>query len=245
MVMTEHRLKDYRVVLTRPVRRSRQLEEKLIAHGAQVVSLPTLVIEPTAIEPITEERMATYDKVIFVSQYAVEYAFSQAAITSLDMVEVVAVGNATATALAQHGYPPSIIAPPPSGSESLLSLKSMQGLAGQAVLIVRAETGREWLAQQLTKQGASVRYLAVYRRQCPDYGPKSLNEAATADCSIVTSVQGLTNLLQLVPSVVQQTLIVLSQRIAEVAKQAGCQKVIVTETASDNAIIAAMLEMRE
>jgi uroporphyrinogen-III synthase len=39
--------------------------------------------------------------------------------------------------------------------------------AGQRVLMLRGDGGREWLADRLREQGASPEFFSVYQRRCP------------------------------------------------------------------------------
>jgi uroporphyrinogen-III synthase len=62
-----------------------------------------------------------------------------------------------------------------SGSEALWPLLCTLQPPPRRVLIVRAETGREWLAQRLRQSGAEVEYASVYRRveHQPDSGARA------------------------------------------------------------------------
>ena len=51
-----------------------------------------------------------------------------------------------------------------AGSEALWPLLQALDPKPRRVLIVRAESGREWLAQRLQQAGAEVHYACVYRR---------------------------------------------------------------------------------
>src|SRR5699024_7998408 len=86
-------------------------------------------------------------------------------------VAVAAVGQATAHAVRENVVFSNcpVICPPaeqPQDSESLWRLLEPQIKQFARVLIIRAQTGRDWLSQQLNKvQGLQLTRQAVYRRQ--------------------------------------------------------------------------------
>ena len=62
-------------------------------------------------------------------------------------LEIAAIGQATARALARHGVAPALQPDYEFTSEALLALPRFQRVTGQHILIVRGEGGRELLAE--------------------------------------------------------------------------------------------------
>ncbi|AHF02106.1 uroporphyrinogen III synthase [Thiomicrospira aerophila AL3] len=79
-------------------------------------------------------------------------------------VALVAVGQATWQSLASLGWAGLQPIPQRYDSEGMLALPIFNQVSGKRVAIVRGEIGRDWLAEQLSQQGAAVRFYPIYRR---------------------------------------------------------------------------------
>ncbi|MEH6638976.1 MAG: uroporphyrinogen-III synthase [Porticoccaceae bacterium] len=182
-------LSGLRVLVIRSARPDDPLAAALSAAGASVMSYPLLAIEalpaneaPCAnkttranlqVNPLCtpsdlalqQQTPGCYDRVIFVSRHAVSYGVEplrQAGI-DFDKVEVAAVGPTTAATLCELGI--AALHPVDEAStESLLAMPEMASVAGQRILIVRGQGGRETLKDTLMARGADVSYCEVYRR---------------------------------------------------------------------------------
>jgi len=209
---------------------------------------------PLAELPPPEQRLVAalgdYQHIIFVSGNAVQ--FGMAWIKPRWPVLPTgpawyAVGEATAGRLSSFG----ISARTPGSamtSEGLLALPSLREVAGQRILIVKGEGGRSTLAEELAGRGAIVDSLACYRRAPPELGPGELaRKLRQWDITVViiSSGEGLANLLGLLSPAetskfVHITFLVPSKRVAEMAREAGLNRVITAENASDSAMLRAM-----
>ncbi len=233
------------VLVTRPEAQAKSLSAGLSDLGAHVVSLPVIEVLPIASESWADVDISTQDIVIFVSRNAVTSFMAGFDGAMVADTQCVAVGAATAQCMFEHGLSVDIQAPPPAGSESLLAMPEMQDVAGKQVLIVRGETGRELLAETLIARGATIHYLEVYRRCLPTYDTDRIDAALRADWVLVTSVAGLENLCQIVNNDVikLKTLLVVSTRIEQVAKELGFQHVVVSDDVNDGAVINRIVEI--
>ena len=106
---------------------------------------------------------------VFVSANAVAFfnqALQQHNLPSppTEGVALVAVGQATWQALAALGWAGLQPIPQRYDSEGMLALPIFNQVSGKRVAIVRGEVGRDWLAEQLSQQGAAVRFYPIYRR---------------------------------------------------------------------------------
>ncbi len=168
------------VILTRPGERNDALAARLAAAGLSPIVLPALSIVPSQLEANTITPPNEYDVIVFVSGNSVRMYFellvrraSAAGWPALTLAA--AVGRATAQALEDTGIvPPShIVAPDPANcgqdSEGLWALLAPSVHRYKRVLIVRGDTGREWLGQQFEAAGATVERLALYRRVALDW----------------------------------------------------------------------------
>ena len=162
-------------------------------------------------------------------------------------------GAATAQILDQFLQPHGLQACCPSlgdDSEALLALPELDQalcVAKPRVLLMRGEGGRELIAETLRARGAVVDYLELYRRLCPQYPSGTLPQLVAAqrlNALLVSSAQGLENLLQLAASawaeLARLPLLVPSPRVAELARAAGARQVIDCRGASAAAVLAAL-----
>lgn len=190
-------LSGRRILLTRPEGQAESLAARLREQGAKVGHFPAIQIEltPPSLKDLDLVKQATY--VIFVSGNAVRGLMEMLG-KHPDIhlaTEIVAIGPATAEALRQAGHKHVIVARPPYDSETLLSAPRLRDLEHQKVVIIRGQSGREKLAEELRKRGAEVHYLEVYRRGPPG-STLSLKETACGlpDAICITSVEIAENL---------------------------------------------------
>ena len=163
-------------VLTRPGERNAALAIRLQQAGWSVLCAPALDIVRLAVPDIHRYLPQHYDLIVFVSGNAVHaYASALAAGGALSAwpaaTAIAGVGSATVQAatralrLPEHTprYGPSPEAAS-YDSEALYATLQQARAHAQRVLIVRGTTGRDWLADRLRADGATVDTLAVYAR---------------------------------------------------------------------------------
>jgi len=263
---------NYCVVITRPEAQAVVWHEQLQSLGFNCARLNLLEISPVVgddkIRAIKNKILDfdLYQKVIFVSQNAVDYGMGwlEDYWPQLPIgIEYFAVGATTAKKLASYGVAVQDLAVSVSGgmtSEDLLSAEHLQDVDGEKILIFRGCGGRGHLAEELRKRGAWVDYCELYERGLPMAAPGQLGQLLAATGSsgaqIILSLhsgESLQNLLsvlaQLPPAQQERArawmhnnlLLVPSQRIVEAAQAAGFQRIICAENATDNAMTAALL----
>ena len=238
-------LDSARIVVTRPAHQAQALVDLLVEQGATVSALAMIDIKFVGVSDWPEYDLEQIDMLIFVSRNAVNGFVAGHSEAVPDRVRCVAVGAATANCMTEHGLVADIVAPPPAGSESLLALQAMQNVAGYQVMIVRGDSGRELLADTLMERGANIAYLPVYRRCLPDYNADDLAVILASDWLVVTSVAGLENLCQLVndAKLMDKNLVVVSERIGQVATTLGFHNIVVTDDVSDEAVVKRIVEI--
>lgn len=248
-------MNGWRLLLTRPAPESAALADTLAAQGIFSSSLPLLQIQ--ALAETAEQReliraLPRYSAIIVVSKPAAHLA--------VDLLRRLwpqtpaelrwfSVGAATALILADAGLQVSC---PSVGddSEALLALPALvQALSvpNPRVLIIRGEGGREFMADCLRGQGATVDYLPLYRRVQLDYPATALLahlEGQQLNAVLVSSGEGFARLQQLAaddwPHVARRVMFVPSVRVAEQARVAGVEMVVDCRGASAAALLAAL-----
>jgi uroporphyrinogen-III synthase len=245
--MPNHDLQGLNILVTRPQAQSAWLSTEIRLRGGNPLVLPLLAIQPLTPSQ-TQPTLAQLEQVallIFISANAVEFglAYLPALPASL---QVGAIGQATAERLRTAGIRTDLV-PARFDSEGFLALPQVQDLRDKTVLIVRGAGGREKLAEALRVRGAQVRYLEVYRRDCPRWQTEDVRTALHADVITVTSSEALENLAQLAKlpggaGLLAKPLVVFHDRIAGRARELGFTlKPVVTTQPSDEALLMALL----
>ena len=238
------------ILITRPARQAGGFAQKVAALGGGPVVFPAIAILPPADSaPLARAHaaLATYDVAIFVSANAVEYGAPDPSAWPARLVAL-APGPGTAEALAAVGIAGARIPATTFDSEGLLALPELSAVRGKRVLIFRGDGGREHLGHTLSARGASVDYVACYRRTKPESGAAGLAEAfreGRIQAVTITSSEGLDNLWELAGEASRAAwracpTFVPHPRIAAHARDLG---LCVVETAGGDAgLIAGLLE---
>lgn len=250
--MGEQPLAGRSIVITRPAGQADSLCAALAALGAEPLRFPLLTISPVRdMAPLeaVARRLGEFSLAFFVSPNAVNFGLD--ALLRVGSwpagLAVSTVGKGSEAALAARGFP-DVIAP--SGgfdSESVLALPAFQSsaVAGQRVLILRGDGGRDLLGDTLRVRGAEVEYLTCYHRSGPTDDPVLLLDRARAgqlDALTLTSSEGLIYLQALPGGEVLRgvPVFVPHPRIGERARAAGFATVITT-AAGDSGLIEGLV----
>lgn len=245
-----------KVLVTRPRAQADSLCRLIRDAGGEAVSFPTLEI--AAAPGMDAARLAALldgaTHVIFISRNAVEYFERHAGDVAAALGDrmVLAAGGGTGEELRRRRVD-GVRVSPGAGGVGLLSLGELAParMRGREVLIVRGAGGREYLKDELERRGARVRYATVYRRLKPaaDAGP--LWRAGGPDIIVVTSAQGLDNLVEMTPpedrdALLVTPLVVISPRLAAAAARAGFTgRVSEAPAQSDRGILEAIMQSVE
>jgi uroporphyrinogen-III synthase len=192
--MDHHPLSGRRIVITRPAAQSRALIAQLQALGAEPLVCPAIEIAPLADYSALDAAivgLAENDWLIVTSANGVHALLARMAElgadhTALQRIKIGAIGPATAQALAQYGLRAAFM---PSAYVAEAILDEIGDVAGQCILLPRADIAREILAIGLRERGAQVDEIAAYRT-VPGDGAAELAtyiEAAAVDAITFTS----------------------------------------------------------
>lgn len=204
----------------------------LAARGFGVLKAPVLGIEPLQTAPPEEP----FDVAVFVSEHAVFCA----AANGWHAGSAIPIGTATARALQAQGIEPSwpaqanaqgvvdVFAPSPPGR----------------VLVVKGLGGRTTLQDWLRTRDRTVVEWDVYRRVPLNPGISG----ERVDVIVASSGDGLRVVEQLWFAERRDAripLLVPSERVADLAKAMGFERVVVTAGAGSSAVVDALLKLRE
>ena len=179
-----------RLIVTRPQAQADVLVTELRAAGVDAVALPLIDIAPVAdVQPL-RQAWAGLDRcalAMFVSANAVQHFMRARPLSAAWPPQLLAgsTGPGTSAALREAGVPAELLVEPAGevfDSEALWQRLRMRDWQGRRALVVRGEGGRDWLAEQLRERGATVDFIAAYRRVPPqlDAAARALVDAALA-----------------------------------------------------------------
>lgn len=250
-------MNTWRLLITRPAAENACLAERLAEQDMFGYSLPLLEMRATEETPAQRSLMLELDRystILVVSKPAARFALER-----LDRYwpqppmrpRWFSVGAATGQILQDYGLHASWPEPEQGDdSEALLALPAFSASLQQPnprVLIIRADVGRNFLADTLTQQGIEVDFLPVYQRFLPEYPHQvllKLVQNQQLNGLVVSSEQGLKNLVQLAaadwPTLARLPLFTPSPRVASSARALGAIEVIDCQGASNTALLTAL-----
>lgn len=187
-----------RVLVTRARHQSSELSNLLRERGAVPVELPVIEIVPTTGGELDAALSAleSYDWIVFTSVNAVEIVADR---LQGRLPKIAATGDATAAALHSRGLTVDLV-PTEFVGEAVLEALVSQGIAGQKILLPRAEIGRSVLPDGLRAAGALVDDVPVYTTRLPvevDAGVLEMIRSGEIDIVTFTSPSTVHNLLEL------------------------------------------------
>jgi len=242
-----NRLDNVQVLVTRPADQAEKLCHLIEQAGGRALRFPTLEIDSVIVEPQKLEHALQSDWLIFTSTNAVDFALKAfgGKMAGLQKLKIAAVGQSTALALHHAGLITDCVPETQFSSEGLLAEQAMHQVEGLCITIVRGEGGREKIAQMLLSRKAQVDYLEVYRRCRPEIDNSHLVEqlqSGKLSVITITSGEALQNLLVMLDetSIVllkNIPLIVVSERIKDLAQQRGFEQILVSLQPTDAAIL--------
>lgn len=243
------------ILVTRPQAAADRLVDRLRQLGLIAWSMPLIDFQPSSQLCELPQKLAQLndgDSILAISQQAADYAGATLYYNHTAWpanVDYYAIGRKTALALHTHCQQPVISPPAGSVSETLLELPSLQYVSGQKILILRGNGGRELIAETLRARGALVEYCECYQRIPRIYnGEQQARHWRNLGITtiIVTSVDMLTLLYELFPEqdridwLLHCRLIVVSDRLATMARKLGFLKLVVADSADNDALIRAL-----
>ena len=171
------------VVVTRSREQASRLVELLNTAGARCLEVPTIEIAPPAdYAPLDDalQHLARYDWVIFTSANGVNAFMDRLFHMGLDVralgrAHLAVIGPATAEALKDYSLVADVV-PDTFQAEGLLDVLTPRLLGGTRLLLARAEQARDVLPEGLSRLGAKLDVVPVYRALPPASVPPEAAE---------------------------------------------------------------------
>jgi len=243
------------IVVTRPRAQAAPLAKMIAAAGGNALLFPLLEIAPaddaTGLT-LAAAQLENYALAVFVSPNAVRHALPLllAGRAWPAGVRPAAVGPGTVKALDDAGVPRCLMPQGRYDSEGLLELPELAAdrLSGQRVAIFRGDGGRELLADTLRARGVQVDCITCYLRSGPVGSFSPLLDAwrgRRLDALVVSSSEALRYLVAGLDDdgrawLKETPVFVPHARIAEVARELGLRRILLT-AAADSGLIEGLL----
>ena len=256
-----------KIVLTRPLAQAQPLAQRLTAMGYPVTLFPLLEIAPLPAKSELQSslqaviaNLSRYPLAVFVSPNAIHAVFKDK-LTWPAGVSIAVMGEGSRAALTQYGinekntriYCPTD--PFHSDSEALLHELDLPSLKGRDVVIFRAETGRELLADVLVKHDIHMTKVVSYRRFAPAITAQnsrlllellesgsswvvSSSEAVRTLVDKISKAVGLKAEVTPVVALQETNLWVSHHRIAETAEKCGFKHIRLIGSGDENLLLA-------
>lgn len=228
-----------KLLVTRPAAQAAEWVGWLHERGVDAQALPLIGISaPDDAEPVRAAwaGLPNHRLAVFVSPNAAEQFFALRPEGLAWPAQTLAgsPGPGTSRVLRALGVPAANIIEPKADaaqfdSESLWQQLARHDWRGARVLVVRGESGRDWLADTLRAHGAEVEFVTAYQRGAPalDDAARSLLQQAVAQPAahawLFSSSESIGHLVELAPQAGWQRARALAThpRIAERARSAG------------------------
>lgn len=199
-----HALAGRHIIITRASDQAPELAAMLEAAGARVTALPAIGIEPPEDPRQLDAALAqldTYDWVVLTSVNGVRAVADRLAEAGRDWSErgrarIAVIGPATARALEARGVIPDAM-PEEYVADRLPDV--LGNVAGQHILLARADIARRTLAEELRVRGADVDEVAAYHttvRQVDVDALSALLDGGSVDAITFTSASTVRGLLE-------------------------------------------------
>jgi len=159
-----------RVLVTRPLAQAGEFAQQLWEAGAEPLLAPTIAIGPpddAAGAWSAVARVREYAWIIFTSRNAVDAFFDRLGAVGKDVrafgnCKIAAIGPKTAAALTAHGIQADFV-PDAFVNEALADGLLERTVAGQRLLLYRAQEARDVISRPLGRAGRAVDTVAGYK----------------------------------------------------------------------------------
>jgi uroporphyrinogen-III synthase len=244
------RLRDARILVTRPEAQARPLCDLIDAEGGVAIRAPAMAIEALPFPDGGFTALTAAEIVIVTSANAARALRSARQAMTVD-TQVLAIGRATAEVLRDSDIDADPDIDPQSNSEALLASPILAEVEGTNIVIVKGEGGRPVLWRGLKARGAEVEELILYRRGLPETLAPAFQDALVRGVDMVTgtSVEIVENMLELAGAIDQETLtstclVAGGERVLQQAEALGFSSSnnVAAVSPEDGAILEALCE---
>ncbi|CAH0534737.1 Uroporphyrinogen-III synthase [Vibrio stylophorae] len=242
------------ILITRPEPNASAICQALAQFNIDAIAAPLLQLSPCENLHQLSQAIQHSDILIAVSEHAVhsvDLSLQRLQVHWPSQIQYFAIGDKSQKTLHNCCQRPVLCPTVGVTSEALLERKELKNIAGKQILIIRGPSGRDLLYEQLSARGATVQYYQAYQRH---YLPISSQQwqhwQSIISHLVITSGDMLNYLYQQCPKSAQnwltdRTLWVPSERISEIAKAIGFNRIQVVSRADNATLIAALRQAKQ
>ena len=252
-------LYGWTVLVPRTKEQAGDMSDRLIAHGATPIEVPTIAVEPPR-SPAQMERAVKglvdgrFQWVVFTSTNAVRAVWEKFGEFGLDArafsgVKIACVGESTADRVRAFGISPELV---PSGEQSSLGLLDEFPEYDEIfdpvnrVLLPRADIATETLAEGLRERGWEIEDVTAYRTvraAPPPAETREMIKTGGFDAVCFTSSSTVRNLVGIAGKPHSRTIVAcIGPKTAETAAEFGLRVDVQPETAAVGPLVDALAE---
>ncbi|HPX36562.1 MAG TPA: uroporphyrinogen-III synthase [Mycobacterium sp.] len=252
-------LYGWTVLVPRTKEQAGEMSDRLIAHGATPIEVPTIAVEPPR-SPAQMERAVKglvdgrFQWVVFTSTNAVRAVWEKFAEFGLDArafsgVKIACVGESTADRVRAFGISPELV---PSGEQSSIGLLDEFPEYDEIfdpvnrVLLPRADIATETLAEGLRERGWEIEDVTAYRTvraAPPPADTREMIKTGGFDAVCFTSSSTVRNLVGIAGKPHARTIVAcIGPKTAETAAEFGLRVDVQPETAAVGPLVDALAE---
>jgi uroporphyrinogen III methyltransferase/synthase len=206
---SKKKLAGKRIVNTRAKAQARELSDRLRACGAEVIELPTIEIVPASPGGELDREISALEKyewLLFTSTNSVDVFIKRVLALRYDLnalknIRIASIGPGTTGALEGYKIKPTLTARDSVGEGFAASLREFTDWNRKKVLLPRAEKARDIVPDTLSKLGADLTVVTVYRTVATKGIDRSVVEIITTnryDCIAFTSSSTFENLVKII-----------------------------------------------
>ncbi len=244
-------LKNKNIVITRPKQQASALAKNIQKVGGCTFLFP--LIEITPLNDVATKNallnLDNYDLVVFVSVNAVRQCIHLVGTDILKNKMLVCTGKKTANALIDNGLNVDFCPDKFFNSEALLSIEAFKKASvDKKIAIIRGASGRDYLKNNLISLGATVDYIDVYKRHCPQKDLsylKTLSKQQKLDAILLTSASSTASFFEMVDEndtwINELTLLIGSSRMQHEIPDGFKGKILLAEDPSDETLYKTLL----
>ena len=188
------------ICITRSKEQSKEIRERLMDLGAQVLEINSIEFKNTSYNLADyKAKLTEYDFLTLTSVNGVNIFFDYLRDTGFDIrqlkAKIAAIGPATAEAIKSRGIIPKIVAKHFVGESLFEEMKSYVKV-GDKVLVPRSKDARPYLVEELRCFGCSVDEVFTYETLCGKV--RDENEIKDVDIIVYTSPSTVKNMITMV-----------------------------------------------
>jgi uroporphyrinogen-III synthase len=240
------------VVITRPAGTAGPLSRRVRKLGGIPVSVPGLSLRATEDASAVDASLRSAllgDIVIFTSPAAVRFAADILPLATRGTV--IAVGRGTARALRTAHLGDVRFPESSQDSEGVLGLPELASVEGRRVALIGAPGGRGLLREQLAARGAVLDEVHVYHRVAPRIDRRHIDpllKLGRRSAVLLSSAESLDHLHRalIAPAwrrLMQAVAVVSSERLRDIARETGFERIVVARSAMPGDLLAAAAEV--